>query len=125
MGFDPLKGNPEIKICLKLTEKFHEFIHVPQSHLHLLLHSLSFVAIAVDQMKGIQTLFTCLQFQVHLQNNIHPFLHLLSHFFFLVLHAFMLHAGPFVFQSHQTIIYLLHNHLVTLCSRHLDSARDQ
>ena len=74
-----------------------QFVHVYQSRLHLLLHPLTLVAITVDQMKGIQHLFARLQFQVHFQNGVHAFFHLLSDFLLLMFHAFMLHARPFVF----------------------------
>ena len=74
-----------------------QFVHVYQSRLHLLLHPLTLHTIAVDQVKGIQHLLTRLQFQVHFQNNVHAFLHLLSDFLLLVFHALMLNARPFVF----------------------------
>ena len=119
-----MMGNPEKnKNRSKLTEVVQEFIQVQQSRLHLLLHPLSFVAIAVHQVNGIQTFFASLQFHVHLQDQIHAFIHLLSHFLFLMLHAFMLYAGPLVFQPLQILIHILHNHFIASCSRHLDSAQ--
>ena len=74
-----------------------QFVHVNESRLHLLLHPLTFIAITVHEMDGLQHLLTCLQFQIDLQNDIHSFLHLLPHFLLLMLHALMLHAGPLVF----------------------------
>ena len=102
-----------------------QFVHVYQSRLHLLLHPLTFIAITVDEMDGLQHLLTCLQFKIHFQNDIHSFLHLLPHFLFLMLHPLMLNASPLVFQPLQIDSDLFDNSLIASGSRHLDSALDQ
>ena len=90
-------GNPEKNCLLKLTEMFQQFVHVNESCLHLLLHPLTLHTITMHEMNGLQTLLARLQFQIHFQNNVHPILHLLPHTLFLMIHSFMLDAGPLVF----------------------------
>ena len=124
-GSTQMMGNPEKKNCslLKLTKMIQQSVDVDESCLHLFLHPLSFHTITMHHMDGLQTLLACLQFQIDLQNNIHPFLHLLSDTLFLVLHALMLHTRPFVFQPLQILLHILHDDFITSCNRHLDSAQ--
>ena len=118
MWWGSTRREPLVK-KLKLTEIFEECLYVCQLRLHFFFCPLSLHTITVHHLKGLETLFTFLQFQIRSQDQIHPFFKNLSTTLLLVLHAFMLHARPLVTQSLQTIFHIFHYHFVAPRSRHL------
>lgn len=102
---------------LKLAEIVKEAIHVGQTHLHFFFTPLSLHTIVMHEVKGLEVLFTVLQFQIQFQKEIHA-LHLFPDTFLLI---FSIGRSSCVGIHHPNSAKpccICHDPLATACGRH-------